>query len=433
MHGLMADLFPICRSITGAGLRETLARIGKIVRSRSRGADRHPGLRLDHPARVEHPRRLDGRCRRASGWSTSGAQPARRRTTAARVARRSPSTSCDPHLHTLPDHPDLGPVPDVLLRASDWGFCLSQDSLDAAARRRVRGGDRRHARGRQPDLRRVRPPGRVDRGGPDLEPRLPPLARQRQPLRRRRRRLPRTRARREPSGGYTYRFLFAPGHDRRDRLAGPQRGRALGRIRPGSSLACVGDAGPGGLQAQPARRRRRSTAPRRTSSRHAAGATRSSTSRPTATTSGSSARRGSTYRSARSPDRVTIARPAPHVGGRLGVDRPGALADTLGTCLSILAVLEDDATLISRNPKGEPQLGRRGLYRSFGGRAEQADLESALLWVMSMADGAAHDARRRRTVWPSVREWCTKPRRRFSRRRTWCSEKQSGEQRSTTS
>ena len=39
------------------------------------------------------------------------------------------------------------------------------------------------------------------------------------------------------------------------------------------------------------------------------------------------------------------------------------------------------------NPKGEPQLGRRGLYRSFGGRAEQADLESALLWVMSMADG----------------------------------------------
>jgi aminopeptidase-like protein len=55
--------------------------------------------------------------------------------------------------------------------------------------------------------------------------------------------------------------------------------------------------------------------------------------------------------------------------------------------LAILAVLEENATLISLNPKGEPQLGRRGLYRSFGGRAEQAALESALLWVMSLADG----------------------------------------------
>ena len=66
---------------------------------------------------------------------------------------------------------------------------------------------------------------------------------------------------------------------------------------------------------------------------------------------------------------------------------PAALADTLGTCLSILGVVEDDATLVSLSPKGEPQLGRRGLYRSFGGRAEQADLESALLWVMNLADG----------------------------------------------
>ena len=66
---------------------------------------------------------------------------------------------------------------------------------------------------------------------------------------------------------------------------------------------------------------------------------------------------------------------------------PGALADTLGVCLAILAVLEDNATLVSRNPKGEPQLGRRGLYRSFGGRADKALLESALLWVMSLADG----------------------------------------------
>jgi len=53
----------------------------------------------------------------------------------------------------------------------------------------------------------------------------------------------------------------------------------------------------------------------------------------------------------------------------------------------VLDILEQDATLVSLNPKGEPQLGRRGLYRSFGGRAEQGALESALLWVMNQADG----------------------------------------------
>jgi aminopeptidase-like protein len=66
---------------------------------------------------------------------------------------------------------------------------------------------------------------------------------------------------------------------------------------------------------------------------------------------------------------------------------PAALADTLVACLEIVRVLEDDATAVNLNPKGEAQLGRRGLYRTFGGRAEQAALESAVLWVMSCGDG----------------------------------------------
>ena len=66
---------------------------------------------------------------------------------------------------------------------------------------------------------------------------------------------------------------------------------------------------------------------------------------------------------------------------------PDALADSLAVSLDILRILEDNTTVVSLNPKGEPQLGRRGLYRPFGGRANQATLESALLWVMSYADG----------------------------------------------
>jgi aminopeptidase-like protein len=63
------------------------------------------------------------------------------------------------------------------------------------------------------------------------------------------------------------------------------------------------------------------------------------------------------------------------------------LADTLSACFEIVRVLEDDATFVSLSQKGEPQLGRRGLYRNFGGRAEQAALESAVLWVMNLGDG----------------------------------------------
>jgi len=44
-------------------------------------------------------------------------------------------------------------------------------------------------------------------------------------------------------------------------------------------------------------------------------------------------------------------------------------------------VLEDDRTYINQNPKCEPQLGRRGLYREIG-----AD-EMAMLWVLNQSDG----------------------------------------------
>ena len=44
MHGLIAELYPICRSITGDGVRETLGRIGAEIPLRGRrGADRDRG------------------------------------------------------------------------------------------------------------------------------------------------------------------------------------------------------------------------------------------------------------------------------------------------------------------------------------------------------------------------------------------------------
>ena len=63
-----------------------------------------------------------------------------------------------------------------------------------------------------------------------------------------------------------------------------------------------------------------------------------------------------------------------------------ALGDTFAKCLSIFSVLENNRVYLNRNPKCEPQLGKRGLYSAMGG-AEVKQLELAMLWVLNLSDG----------------------------------------------
>ncbi|HVX16178.1 MAG TPA: DUF4910 domain-containing protein [Pirellulales bacterium] len=67
--------------------------------------------------------------------------------------------------------------------------------------------------------------------------------------------------------------------------------------------------------------------------------------------------------------------------------RPETLADSLDFCRSVVDALEQNRTYRSLCPHGEPQLGRRGLYRAIGGEDGRADLERAMLWVLNLADG----------------------------------------------
>ena len=67
--------------------------------------------------------------------------------------------------------------------------------------------------------------------------------------------------------------------------------------------------------------------------------------------------------------------------------KPESLADSLGKLLAVLDVLENDRSYLSENPKGEPQLGRRGLYRAMAERADGGAREMALLWVLNQSDG----------------------------------------------
>ena len=65
--------------------------------------------------------------------------------------------------------------------------------------------------------------------------------------------------------------------------------------------------------------------------------------------------------------------------------RGDALADTVRVCLAVIDVLESNRVYVNMKPKGEPQLGRRGLY--VGASAAKKARELAYLWVLNLSDG----------------------------------------------
>ena len=66
---------------------------------------------------------------------------------------------------------------------------------------------------------------------------------------------------------------------------------------------------------------------------------------------------------------------------------PGQLEVSFNMGLEILMGLERNGVFLNTLPKGEPQLGRRGLYRRTGGHKEVGEKEYALLWVLNLCDG----------------------------------------------
>ncbi len=63
------------------------------------------------------------------------------------------------------------------------------------------------------------------------------------------------------------------------------------------------------------------------------------------------------------------------------------LAESFSHCVSILDVLEKNKRYLNQNPKCEPQLGKRGLYRGLGGQTDTMTTELAMLWVLNLSDG----------------------------------------------
>jgi aminopeptidase-like protein len=67
--------------------------------------------------------------------------------------------------------------------------------------------------------------------------------------------------------------------------------------------------------------------------------------------------------------------------------QPFCLADSFAKCLSAFYILENNKTYLNLNPKGEPQLGKRGIYKAISGQQSVAFDQMAMFWVLNFSDG----------------------------------------------
>lgn len=383
LHRLVAELYPICRSITGDGVRATLRTIQRYVPiDVHEVASGTPVLDWTVPpewnvrdawiANARGERVVDFRASNLHlvGYSTP-------------VRARLPLAALRPRLHTLPDRPDWIPFR-TSYWSEDWGFCLTQRALDG-----LPDGDY------DVTIDSTLAPGHLTYGETVLAGELPDevllschvchpslandncagiavAAMLAERLAQRRRR-------------YTYRFLFVPGTIGSITWLA-RNPDAAARVRFGLVLTCLGDAG-----APTYKRSRRGMA---AIDRIAGRALRAS-GRPHAVVDfepwGYDERQ---YGSPGFDLPVGCLMRTPH--GRfpeyhtsaddLAFVRPEALADSLALVESIVDAIETRRVYVSRNPRGEPQLGRRGLFDAVGGRRRGAD-DLALLWMLNLADG----------------------------------------------
>ena len=130
MHALIRDLFPICRSITGDGFRESLQRVSQVTPIALSNVPTGTTV-FDWTVPKEWNIRdawiADSSGRRVVDFRDSNLHVV---SYSVPVRVRMSLAELKPHLHTLPDQPGLIPYR-TSYYAEDWGFCLSHRALEA--------------------------------------------------------------------------------------------------------------------------------------------------------------------------------------------------------------------------------------------------------------------------------------------------------------
>ena len=418
MRGLMEELYPICRSITGDGVRRTLDVLGRTipievteVPSGTKVFDWEvPDEWNVRDAWIRGPLRPDGSGEKVVDFRAHNlhllnySEPVR--TTLSRA-------ELDEHLHSLPDQPDLIPYRTSYYNRV-WGFCLPH-----RLREELPDGDYEVV------VDTTLGPGHLTYGECLVQGRRddeilischvchPSLANDNLSGIAVATRLARHLA--ELDLELTYRFLFIPGTIGSITWLARNEPTAR-RVRGGLVAANLGD--PGRFHYKRSRRgdapidRAVEAALRTSGEAHAVedfvpyGYDERQYCSP-----GFDLAVGSLTRTpyGRYPEYHTSA-------DNLDFVRDDALGRSLEMYVSTVALLEDelgraagragdepstispaprasarpsarDRILVSTNPKCEPQLGKRGLYGSLGGSEKGREEQLAMLWILNLADG----------------------------------------------
>ncbi|MEU7100774.1 DUF4910 domain-containing protein [Streptomyces longwoodensis] len=384
MYALVERMYPLCRSITGDGVRATLDIVGEYIPLQRHEVPTGTQV-LDWTVPQEWNIRdayvADATGRRVVDFAASSLHVLGY---SVPVERTMPLSELRAHLHTLPEQPKWVPYRTSYYRP-DWGFCLAQETLDALPdgdyEVRI---DSTLADGHLSYAEHVVPGQVSDEVIVSSHVCHPSLANDNLAgiavatfL---------ARALAEGTPYYTYRFLFAPGTIGAITWLARNAER-VERVRHGLVLACAGDSGQ-----LTYKRSRRGDAGIDRVMRHVLEAS----GRPHRVTGftpyGYDERQfcspgfdlgvGSLSRTPYSgyPEYHTSA-------DDLGFVSPEAMADTLAVCREAFAVLDRDRAYVNLSPYGEPQLGRRGLYDALGGRSDAKEAQMAMLWVLSLSDG----------------------------------------------
>jgi aminopeptidase-like protein len=382
MHALIADLYPICRSITGDGFRLTLNRLREHIPLDVREVPSGTAV-FDWTVPREWNIR-DAYVKNSRGERVIDFQQSNLHVVgySAPVRRTMSLEELRPHLHTLPDHPAWIPFR-TSYYTENWGFCLSHNQLleledgeyEVCIDASLTDGYLTYGEYYLPGESQAEVLISCHACHPSLcNDNLSGvtltafLAKHLSSL----------------SLRYSYRFLFTPatiGSITWLCLNEPQ----ASRIKHGLVAACVGDPG------HPTYKR----------SRHGDAEIDRAVLHVLKQRGDYEAMDFSPYgydeRQFNSPGfdlpvgclmRTPNGRfPEYHTSAdNLDLVSPAHLADSFSNYLAVINILENNRRYLNLNPKCEPQLGRRGLYRAIGG-PDIGVSSLALLWALNLSDG----------------------------------------------
>ncbi len=383
IYALAAEIYPICRSIAGPGVRDTLAVLKRHAPIEAREVPSGTPI-LDWVAPKEWAIR-DAYIKNAAGERVVDFKEHNLHVLNYSIPFKGvlPLAELKKNIFTLPDQPDLIPYR-TSYYAERWGFCMSHNALQA-----LPDGDYEVLIDASIEDGSMSYGELVHKGETDEEVLLsvhichPSLANDNCSglalLTHLAKRLASGRTR------HTYRFLWTPGT-----VGGiawlAQNEAAARNIKHGIVLSCVGDGG-----AYTYKRTRRGDAPiDRIMVRALKGKANANVI--------DFFPYGYDERQYNSPgfaldvglfQRSQFATfPEYHTSGdNLDFIAPEHLAESYRVLAAAIEALEQDKRYLNLAPKGEPQLGRRGLYAAIGGDKDSYGKNMAMLWILNLSDG----------------------------------------------